>query len=159
MKLPRVRITMRLLMAVVAAVALSLFLAQEFGEGLAPRFVLRSIPGRISRLRPGMTRAQTYEVLGNGKSWLTGGTGARLGARRAVGSTIDERLHIGPPNVDRAGSDWVFWPSAMIKLRFRRDPNWSGSDDDDKHTHLESATYYFDFRTIAKMPGSSPIDP
>jgi hypothetical protein len=79
MGLPRVRFRVRRLMLLVAAIAVGLFLLREFGEGLPPRFVVRGIPARIARLRPGMTWEQTHEILGLEQSWLRGGTSAKYG--------------------------------------------------------------------------------
>ena len=57
MRLPRVRLTVRSMMVLIAVVALGLVLvlAEEFQDGIPPRFVVRGIPKRIARLRPGMT--------------------------------------------------------------------------------------------------------
>ena len=55
MRLPRLRVTARLMMVLVAVVALGVAIAEEFQEGIPPRFVVRGIPKRIDRLRTGMT--------------------------------------------------------------------------------------------------------
>ncbi len=87
MGLPLVRFTVRRLMFLVAAIAVGLALLGEFGEGLPPRFVVRGIPARIARLRPGMTWEQTHEILGLEQTWLTGGTGAQFGGGDGNGAT------------------------------------------------------------------------
>ena len=77
MCLPRARFTLRSMMVFVAVVALGLAVVEEFQDGLPPRFVLRDIPRRIARLRPGMTSEQAHEILGLERTWLLGGIGAR----------------------------------------------------------------------------------
>jgi hypothetical protein len=76
MRLPRARFTLRSMMVFVAVVALGLAVIEEFQDGLPPRFVLRGIPGRFARLRPGMTPAEAHETLGIMRPWLLGGMGA-----------------------------------------------------------------------------------
>jgi hypothetical protein len=65
------------MMVFVAVAALGLTVAEEFHDGLPPRFVLRDIPRRISRLQPGMTPDQAYETLNLERTWLLRGIGAR----------------------------------------------------------------------------------
>jgi Zn2+/Cd2+-exporting ATPase len=75
---PRARFTVRLMMVVVAVIALGLAIAEEFRDGNPPRIVVRGIPQRIARLRPGMSREQARAILGLDQTWLTGGTDARF---------------------------------------------------------------------------------
>jgi hypothetical protein len=62
MRLPRVRLTVRSMMVFIAVVALGLVVAEEFQDGLPPRFVVRGIPKRIARLRPGVTDAALAQL-------------------------------------------------------------------------------------------------
>ncbi len=78
MRLPRVRFTVRGMVVLVAIAAVGFFLVQEFADGMPPRFVVRGIPGRITRLRPGMSRAEVKEILGIDRTWIRGGTSASL---------------------------------------------------------------------------------
>ena len=94
---PRVRFRVRWLMLLVAAIAVGLALLGEFGEGLPPRFVVRGIPARIARLRPGMTWEQTREILGLEQSWLVGGTGAHFGGGVGNGHSMLEAYWVRPP--------------------------------------------------------------
>jgi hypothetical protein len=77
MRLPRGRFTLRSMMVLVAVVALGLAVVEEFQDGLPPQFVVRGIPRRIARIRPGMTLAHAHEILGLERPWLLGGIGAR----------------------------------------------------------------------------------
>jgi hypothetical protein len=64
------------MMVFVAVVALGLAVVEEFQDGLPPRFVVRGIPRRIARLRPGMTPEWARELLGLERPWLLGGISA-----------------------------------------------------------------------------------
>jgi hypothetical protein len=68
MRLPRVRLTVQGMLRLMAVIAVALFVAREFWDGLPPRFVVNGIPGRIEQLRPGMTWEQTRNILGLGTS-------------------------------------------------------------------------------------------
>jgi len=60
-------------MLLVAAAALATAVAREFRDDSHPPFVVRGIPARIDRLRPGMMWAQTRDILGLERHWLLGG--------------------------------------------------------------------------------------
>jgi len=155
----RVRWTVRGLIVAVAVLALGLAVAQEFGDGLPPRFVLRGIPGRVSQLRPGMSREQTFEILGVGRSWLRGGTGARFQFAFGSGGYSYESLVVRqgravvrkPRQGERSGTR-IVQSSAWIHLRFRFEPGALpfGSQRDSRR--LESASFAIDGRTVAEMP-------
>ena len=168
MGLPRVRFTVRRLTLLVAAVAVGLALLGEFGEGLPPRFVVRGIPARIARLRPGMTWEQTHEILGLEKTWLMGGTGAQFGGGDGNGRRILEGYLVRPVRVvvvmARVGGGnpapvKTFESAATIHVWFRTD-NHSGGRDwrQDKSTRLIRASFSSDSTTIAVMPGSFPME-
>jgi hypothetical protein len=151
-------------MLLVAAIALGLALLGEFGEGLPPRFVVRGIPARIARLRPGMTWEQTREILGLEQSWLVGGTGAYFGGGEGNGYDMLEAYWVRPPRtvvvMSRVeGGDpapvKTFRSAATLKLWFRTDAQ-SGTRSwrRDESTRLVRAYFSSDSTTIAEMPGS-----
>lgn len=148
-------------MGLVAAVAVALLVVMEFRDGLPPRFVIRSIPGRVAQLERGMSHPQVSEILGLERSWILGGTGAQF--------------HMGSGNARTRYDTYIFRPlrtvtleqpdgtsspvrivqsSASLQLRFRRDyPNggWFSSRESDR---LEWASFSIDGRTIAERPGT-----
>lgn len=157
-RLPRVRFTVRRMIVLVAFVASGFGIAREFGEGVPPRFVLRGIPDRIARLRPGMTRGQTREILGLGKSWIWGGTSATSGKANKMAQAWHETFYVRPlkmVGVDHYQEGHLskiqeFRSAGAIHLRFRCVPGasplgWSESD------KLSYASFYIDGRTIAEM--------
>jgi hypothetical protein len=158
------RFTVRRLTLIVAALAVGLALAREFGEGLPPRYVVRGIPKRIARLRPGMNWEQTREILGLEESWLTGGTGARFGIGEGNGHYMHEVYYVRMPSVvavmERVGGGnptplKTFQSTATIQLWFRTDirsgvESWRRN----KSTRLRRASFASDSKTIAEMPGS-----
>ena len=167
MRLPHVRFTVRRLMLLVAAIAVGLVFLGEFGEGLPPRFVVRGIPARIARLRPGMTWEQTHEILGLEKTWLMGGTGAKFGGGEGNGHYMVEGYLVRPVRVvvvmARVGGGnpapvKTFESAATVNVWFRTD-NWSGGRSwrRNKSTRLLRASFSSDSTTIAVMPGSFPI--
>jgi hypothetical protein len=119
------------MMVVVAVVALGLAVVEEFQDGLPPRFVVRGIPMRIARLRPGMTVEQAHEILGLERPWLVGGIGA---------SWEHGILNLGLINELYSGG------GARIVLVFREDR--SGK------LRLVRATVSSGSTTIAEMPES-----
>jgi hypothetical protein len=168
MGLPRVRFRVRWLMLLVAAVAVGLALVGEFGEGLPPRFVVRGIPARIARLRPGMTWEQTHEILGLERTWLMGGTGAQFGGGDGNGHYMVEGYLVRPVRavvvMARVGGGnpapvKTFQSAATVKVLFRTDA-WSGTRSWrwEKSTRLVRASFCNDSTTIAVMPGSFPIE-
>ena len=136
MRMPRVRFTVRRMMVAVALVAAGLFAEREFGAGIPPNFVLRSIPARIGRLKPGMTRKQVHEILGLRKSWLLGGLSAKYGAGRLAVRTMTETYDLRPlkwvnrwatpSNPHPAMGSFVRRSTAVIRLQFDADLQYSG---------------------------------
>lgn len=159
-----VRMSFKRMIALVAAIAVGIVLVREFEEGLPPRFVVRGIPGRINRLRPGMSWEETRSILGLEQSWFRGCTDAQQGALfgnngsvhvtyyvrplRAV--VVTARVAGGPP------SPVECWQStAFFTLVFRKNYNsdiWEWKQD--KSTELVKASFSGDFTRIAEMPGS-----
>jgi hypothetical protein len=151
-------------MLIVATIAVGLTLVGEFGEGLPPRYVVRGIPTRMARLRPGTTWEQTHEILGLEQTWLTGGTGARFGHGDGSGQSMHEVYYVRPPRIvvgmarvegGNPAPVKTLQSTAMIQLWFRRDMrsgvwNWR----QDKSTRLVRASFSKDSTTIAEMPGS-----
>jgi len=152
------------MMGLVAIIALGLVVAEEFQGGLPPRFVVRGIPRRIERLRPGMSWKQTREILGLEQSWLTGGTGARFEGGEGYREYMHEVYDVRPPRVVvrigrvRGGNPApikVYDSTATIQLRFHRDVRSGGLNwRQDKATRLVWASFSSDSTTIAEMPGS-----
>jgi hypothetical protein len=143
----------------VLAIAVALGIAREFRNGVPPEFVVRGIPARIARLRPGMTRAEVREILGLDKSWVWGGTDARFDGGEGNGRGFIEVYVLGPKRfvyviskVD--GKTVVPWykPKACIEIGFahdRRDPSPGGSERD----RLGWAKFHSDSGLNAEMPG------
>lgn len=164
MRLPRVRLTVRSMMVFIAVVALGLVVAEEFQDGLPPRFVVRGLPKRIERLRPGMSWEQAREILGLEQSWFTGGTSARFEGGDGNGHYMHVVYDVRPPRVvvrmgQMRGGDHapmrVLDSTAKIQLRFRTDIrsgalNWRR----DKATRLVWACFSSDSTKIAEMRGS-----
>jgi hypothetical protein len=144
-------------MIVVAAIAVALFLVVEFRDGLPPRYIVRNIPGRIKRLRPGMTRAQTYEILGLKKSWIWGGLDAIPRPGGWMANTMYENYYAGAPTiigkVYQSNPALVIQSVRPIQLRFQHGPDWSplfGNPDDFR---LIGAAFSVDGGKV-EMPGS-----
>jgi hypothetical protein len=146
----------------VAAVAISMVIVREFWEGFPPQFVLRGIPARIGRLRPGMTRQEAREVLGLEKSWMWGGTSARAAHRHGNGRHSTEVYYVRPPRpvvrIARVGGGdsapvSVYKSSAMIQLWFHHD---RGSLKRGRYAsaRLVRASFSDGSRSIAEMPNS-----
>jgi hypothetical protein len=164
MRLPRVRVTVRLMMVVVAVAALGLAIAEEFQDGLPPNFVVRGIPSRINRLRPGMSREETREILGVENSWLKGGTGAMLGGgvfsthlAREVYNVRPSRLvfHLPRSGGGNPTPPKKHEPRAVIEVWFSTDISPGKADWRlDKSTRLVRATFSVDSGKIADVPGS-----
>ena len=158
MRLPRPRFTVWRLMLVVAAIAAGLVLVGEFGEGLPPRYILRGIPARIDRLRRGMTRRQSYAILGLNQSWMTGGIGARPGERERRLNSIHEAHYVRAPRIvimnHEGGPLRILQSSGMIQLWYCQHPRSASGHLDDESDELVRASFSVDGRTIAEMPGS-----
>jgi hypothetical protein len=147
MRWRRPRITVRRLLVLVATVAVALAVVREFDEGLPPRFVIRDIPRRIERLRPGMRREQVYEALGLGRSWVRGGLGP-IGEIRCWGNDYARGETYRP-----------FGRSAAeIYLSFRSEANPPALNNQD-YPLLTSASFRPGGRTIAKMPHHPRVAP
>jgi hypothetical protein len=108
-------------MVFVAVVALGLAVVEEFQDGLPPRFVVRSIPRRIARLRPGMTPEQAHEILDLERPWLLGGIGARKQGILNLGLT-NELYSAGGARIVL-----VFDEERSGKLRLMGASVWRGS--------------------------------
>ena len=154
------------MMVAVAIVALGLFIAQEFQDGLPPRFVVRGIPDRIHRLRPGMTWAQTHEALGLEKSWLRGGTSARFSGGAGKLNYRSEAYLVRPPRkvvrIARVGGGapgpvTVWQSTAVIQVWFSTDYRSGSNWRQDKSTRLTRASYFSDFTTIAEFPAKVDV--
>jgi hypothetical protein len=152
----RVRVTVKTMMVLVAVVALGLAIAAEFRDGSPPRFVVRGIPRRIARLRPGMTPEETHAILGVDQTWLTGGTGALFGGGHGGLSQWLEFYDVRPPRivvrtVQFRGSPPrptnVLEKTVTIQLRFH-DDYASGTK------RLVSASFCSGTKTIAEMSRS-----
>jgi hypothetical protein len=149
------------MMVAIAVVALGLFIAQEFQDGLPPRFVVRGIPGRINRLRPGMTWEQTHEVLGLEKTWLLGGMSARLSMEEGNGHYQHEFYYVQLPRAVvrtlQVGGGaprpvTVMQSRARIELWLRTDYGSPRNWRQDLSTQLVRASFSSDFATIAENP-------
>jgi hypothetical protein len=131
MMFPRPRFSVRWMMVAVALVAAGLFVEREFGEGLPPNYVLRGIPARIERLKPGMTRMQVHEILGLKKSWLEGGLSAKYGPGRLAFRIMSESYDLRPlrwvnryarlGNPCPAMGSFTLQSTAVIRLQFDAD--------------------------------------
>jgi hypothetical protein len=150
------------MIALVAVSALGLFLAREFEEGMPPRFVVRGIPARIGRLRPGMSRAEVREILGVDTSWFWGGTGAKFAIGHGGAHWSSETYLVRPER----GLGQLVDPAELIQLQFTRDParvygeRLDLTPDSDR---LVGASFSVHRRTIAEMPpenlGLFPVPP
>jgi hypothetical protein len=143
-------------MILIAVSALGLAIAAELQEGSPPRFVVRGIPKRIARLRPGMTWEETREILGLEQTWLTGGTGARFAYGERSGHYMHEVYYVRPPRVvvqmAQVGASSptpvkVLHRTAMIQLGF-------GMDYPSRNKRLVRASFSSDSMTIAEMTRS-----
>lgn len=158
----RVRLRLRHAMVLVAVVAIGLFAWEEFRDGFPPRFVVRGIPARIARVKPGMSYQQTMDILGLETSWLQGGSDAW----KYYGSG-NERLivwvyNVGPeptPTPTSPGKSkpkgWLFArrPILQIQVQFDLDQdnpsrNWRQL----KTTRLAWARFVADDKIIAETP-------
>lgn len=159
----RIRLTLRRAMILVALAALGLFAWVEFRDGIPPGFVLRGVPARIARLRPGMSYRETKEILGLETSWLRGGTSAWTyygsGGRKTmtwVYALRQEELTAAEAARMRAQSPGLVphvEPTARIHLRFVMDlredeQDWRQSP----LTRLASARFVADGGVVAEMP-------
>ncbi len=153
MRLPHARFTVRGIIVLVAVAAVGLFLQREFGEGMPPRFVVRGIPARIERLRPGMSRAEVREILGIDRSWIRGGTGATLGiAQGGAHHSIETYLVRSERGIVQ-----LVDPAELIQLQFACDPSRLSRSRELSHLTTEadrlvSASFSVHRRTIAEMP-------
>jgi hypothetical protein len=163
MRLPRARFTVRRLMLVIAAVAVAIVVTEEFADGVPPRFVLRGIPARIGQLRRGMTKRQSYQILGIDRSWMAGGISARPGPINADRHRTSEiyflrALRLVP--TDQLGRAARVLPSSgAVILEYRFDRQSTPGQDEYESAQLEQALFSGDGRIIAKMPSSSPSSP
>ena len=152
----RVRMTLRRSMSLVALVALGLFAYAEFQDGSPPRFVVRGIPDRIARLRPGMTYEEAEEVLGLGKSWLRGGLSASWVMADLDGCFIFAvwKIGSGPPVLETAvGMPPVHFAVGYLEVSLDFTTN-AGIREDwklSKTTRLSGASFRVDGKVVAEM--------
>jgi hypothetical protein len=124
----RIRLTLRRGMLLVALVAFGLFAWEELRDDLPPRFVVRGIPARIARLKPGMSYRETAEILGLEKSWIRGGTSAWSDYGSGHARHISWVYTIRPEQT-ATGTAGVGRPATEIGVGFDRDitedsPDW-----------------------------------
>lgn len=152
----RVRMTLRRSMVVTALVALGLFLCEEFRDGSPPRFVVRSIPDRIARLRPGMTYEEAEQMLGLEKSWLRGGISGREPMVLMDGCFVFGTYPIGSgPAVTTTAAgtapSLIAWSPMEIQLSFTTNAaineDWKRSET----TRLYEASFRVDGEVVAEM--------
>ncbi len=159
MKLPR--FTVRNLMFITAIFAVGLFVAQEFWEGIPPRSVVQGIPARIARLEPGMTFEQVHDILGLEKSWLMGGTDAKILLAQENGPIYHLVCYVRPasrvtgtPNVKGITTSLgVYRSHAMIEIWFDlvASPRQDGGRKL-RAIRLNRVSFSCDGETIAEMP-------
>jgi hypothetical protein len=148
-------------MVLTAIFAVGLVLAQEFGEGMPPRAVVRGIPARIARLEPGMTFRQVHEILGLEQSWFKGGTDAKCllaeenGPRYHAVYFVRPACRVaGPPNVKGIPTSLgVYRSHAMIEIWFDlvASPRRDGGRQL-RATRLTRVCFTSDGETIAEIP-------
>lgn len=123
MRIPRPRLSVRAAIVLVALSAVGLVAWEEFREGMPPRSTLRSIPGRIGRLKAGMTEAEAWGVLGMDRPWYLGGletqpvSTTRLGRQRVFEHHF--LLPIEPvPRPGGTGTGTIQLPAGQLNLHF-----------------------------------------
>ncbi len=151
---PRVTVRAMLLLVVLSALAMLLYVELKDG-GLPPRTIVRRLPGRIARLRPGMTRAEAWGVLGLDRPWYRGGV-LGPGELKPDGATIlgdpvpgavREDFMIGvreltaptPVAPNSTSRTWSATLVARIQLEYRGD-HGPGKSDPDGSDRLVGAT-------------------
>jgi hypothetical protein len=149
------------MMIAVAVIAVGLWIATEFSEGVPPKFVIRSIPARIGRLRPGMTREQVEEILGLRTSWVWGGLGTKFvagyGMHHHSYEHYELRKNMPVSAVARAKGQLTaatsFRSTATIQLVYRvhMDPN-ATSIERQESGRLVDAKFSLNNKTVAQMP-------
>ncbi len=148
----RPRFTVRRLALLIALIAIGLMLYHELNEGLPPRSVIHGIPARIARLKPGMTRQETMEILGLGKPWYRGGISSYFSECSGGGELINESWFVG---VQRSFSG-KWWPGSrergLLILNFHLNQDEGFSNDRYQSAPLTSASFSLDDRLIAEMP-------
>jgi hypothetical protein len=162
MRLPRVRLTVRMTMLIIAIVALSLFVLEEFSDGMPPRFVVRGIPSRINQLQPGMTWEEVRDVLGLQRSWVRGGTNATFGHGEGNGHYMHEVYYVRSPRLVMGMASLSGGPSqptgflqseALIQVWFSTEMGSGFTDWRSKKTsRLIRASVSRDRTVIAEMP-------
>lgn len=164
MRIARVRITVKRMMVVIAAIAAALVLVREFAEGIPPRYVLRGIPARIGQLRPGMTKGQTYEVLGLNRSWMWGGISTTIGVREGGRHLTHETFYVRPLVLVATNHPGLLQSSGMIYLQFHDSPGRMRDQEEgrtrarqDMSARLERASFS-DGKSTIEMPDSRRVD-
>jgi hypothetical protein len=162
MRQPRFRLTVRMTMLFIAIVALGLFVVEEFSDGMPPRFVIRGIPSRINRLRPGMSWEETRDILGFERAWFKGGTNATFGHGEGNGGYMHEVYYIRSPRLVMGTSSvnggapqptGFLQSEAMIQVWFSTKMQSGFEDWRTKETsRLTRASFSSDRTLIAEMP-------
>lgn len=150
------------MMLLTALIALGLFVLEEFQDGSPPQFVVRGIPTRVNRLRPGMTSKETHDILGLETPWICGGVGAKFQTLDGNGRHTHEvynvrpnRLVVGTGSVNGGPSrPMAFYrSSAIIQLWFRTDPDSGPAGRrTNAATRLDRAIFSSDGHVIAEVP-------
>lgn len=162
MRWTRPRFTVRRALILVAAVAVALsVIREEFGDGLPPRWIIRDLPRRVERLRPGMTREQVKDVLGLDRSWLLGGLGPSGEVHCLGNSYARKEFH----KIRDRGSFQFLGEgrprpvsSLELNLVFRSDPKtqaWNNVE----FPFLDWAEFLSNGRQVAEMPRSPRARP
>ena len=148
------RASVRRLMLLVALSALGTLVAREFRHGSPPEFVVRGIPARVHRLRPGMTWGETRDILGLERHWLRGGTSAEGGGGLTDGPRASVLYFVGGARggLQRPGAPQPpsYPPRGVIHLSFMMGAGglaWRASP----ATRLLDASLHADGRVVAQM--------
>lgn len=159
-RLPRVRFGVRAILLVVAASALAMLTYVEFKDGSPPRFVIRAIPGRIAKLKPGMPRSEVRQILGLGRPWHYGGTGDSKWQGFYAWPVSIEDHSVRPRGIAAAivpiGGMGPLTPET-IRLQYRmvKGGTLGEADPDRQDDRLMGARFADASGAVAEMPGSS----
>ncbi|QDV35865.1 hypothetical protein [Tautonia plasticadhaerens] len=160
MRIPHLRVSVRALMAMVAAVAIALVTFVEFRQGIPSRSVVRGIPARFERLEYGMPRAEALAILGLDRSWLRGGISAIRGMTFGKYHGYSESYSVRPDRIvtvdakvdGKPARVQILQPTGGLHLRFDRDDpaefSTMRTSDSDRITY---ASFYRDGRTLAEL--------
>lgn len=164
-RIPRPSLSLRRAMVLAAGLAAAIAAYRVFRDGLPPRSVVRAIPARIERLRPGMSREEARDVLGIGRPWYRGGTGAESRTCEGNGRSMHVTYYIRPLRrltVSGTAADGspvetdVSTSTASIQLLLSTRVDGFADWRHDPETRLTGATFSGDLKNLAEMPGSRP---